>query len=326
MARAGMIGDWGGWGSDEGAPISYYTPPPSGDVVIGGGGGGEDPPPVDQGPSTEELLAAQQAKANAEARARSERENANTRALADQQYGLLAGFASARDIKLGNITTGLDSTLGGLLKGYLDALGGLQGAKKDNEKSEADASFGNVANSVRERQDILTQAASQGAGETDSLRAQLAALRNYSANQGEVNRSFFDTLRSINSSQTALNSDTRTSRRNAFNQSEAERERTWADYYNQLSDTWTQIGNLENSNTNIDSDSSVGYVKKYSQWGTEAQKAAGSSYTRQDVPEGFDEWSGQEKAEWRRLNSSNRAAAVTLGPMKSAEGATLRKW
>ena len=165
----------------------------------------------------------------------------------------------------------------------------------------------------------------QGAGETDLLRSQLNALRNYSANQGETNRSFFDTLRSINNSVTSLNTDTATSRVNLFNQAESDRESAWANYYNQVADTWTQIGNIENAG-NVESASTEGYRKQYGSAADEAAKATGSSYTRQ-TGNGLTDWEGKGKAEERQLNSGNRAASVNLGgPVKRAEGATLRKW
>ena len=60
----------------------------------------------------------------------------------------------------------------------------------------------------------LAQAALQGAGETDTLRGQFMAVRNWDANQADVNRSYFDTTRSINSSLQDLNSDVRQQRVN----------------------------------------------------------------------------------------------------------------
>lgn len=269
--------------------------------------------------------AAAQAKANKEGKARSKKENDATRALADAQHKLFGQFGKQRDTKLGNITKALQQSDKLLLENYGSTLKGLEGNRTDNEKSESDASFSNVANAVRERTSLLEQAGSLGAGESDLLRAQLQALRNYGQNQSEINRSFYDTLRSVNNSLTSLNADTATSRVNLFQQAEADRESAWANFYNQTADTWTQIQNIENSNTNIDSDSSTAYDKKYGSAADEAAKATGSSYARKDIPAGYTDWNGKGAAEDRRLRS-NQAAAVTIGAQKAPEGATLRKW
>ena len=290
---------------------------PSGGGDTGGGGGGAGGGGGDGGYGA----------ARAAARSASKKQNDNTSALVDQQKSLIDSFGKQRDIKLRNISGAFDTSDDLLLKNYGLALGGLEGTRLQNEMAEGDQSFSNIANAVRERQNIADQAASQGAGETDLLRSQLAAFRNYAANQGEVNRSFNDTLQSINNSITSLNSDTSTSRTNLFNQSEADREQAWANYANQTSDAWTQIANIENANTNVDSDTSIGYNKKFTDAGAKAAAAVENSYSRKAVPKGWTEWSGKKTGEKRALTSSNRAAAVNLGgPVKRAEGATLRKW
>jgi hypothetical protein len=119
---------------------------------------------------------------------------------------------------------------------------------RDNEKSEADSSFANLGNRARERGDLTTQALSQGAGESDVLKSQLQALRNWSANQGDVNRSFFDTRTSINAGITDLNNATRTSKINEEQSANSQRGGIWDDYYNSMSDTFTQMSNLDQQN------------------------------------------------------------------------------
>ena len=286
--------------------VTSSTPAPGGGGKPGGGGGG----------GGSQFSAARSA---------SHQQNDQTRSLVDAQSKLLGGFASQRDTKLSNISRALEAAQAMLLDNYGKTLTSLDGNRKDNEAAEADSSFRNVANAVRERGDILGEAAMQGAGETDLLRSQLNALRNYSANQSESNRSFFDTLRSINNSVTSLNNDTATSRTNLFNQAESDRESTWSNYYNQVADTWTQIGNIENAG-NVESASTEGYRKQFGSAPDEAAKATGSSYSRQAAT-GLSDWEGKGKAEDREVTSSNRAASVNLGgPVKRAEGATLRKW
>ena len=264
---------------------------------------------------------------SAAAKASSRKANEATAALADQQRGLIDAFAVQRDAKLQNILGAFASSDALMLQNYGTAFSGLEGNKLQNEQAEADASFGNIANAVRERASVADQAASQGAGETDLLRAQLQALRNYSANQGEVNRSYHDTATSINNSMNSLNTDTATSRTNLFNQAESDRESAWANYANQTADAWTQIMNIESANTNVDSDSSAAYTRKYGDAGKLAADAVRNTYTRQGIPAGYTDWAGKGQAEERKLTSGNRAAAVNLGgPRKAPEGATLRKW
>lgn len=272
-------------------------------------------------------ISAAQARANAEARSASTRQNDNTRALVNQQKSLIGAFGQQRDTKLGNIANAFATSDATLMANYKKALEGLEGTRSQNEMAEGDQSFSNIANAVRERASIAEQAASQGAGETDLLRTQLQAFRNYASNQGEINRSFNDTLQSINNSVTSLNGDTSTSRTNLFSQAEADREAAWANYANQTADAWTQIANIENSNTNIDSDTSVGYQKMFGDAGSQAAAAVQQSYKRQAIPQGWTNWEGKGETKERQLTSSNRAASVNLGgPIKRAEGATLRKW
>ena len=265
--------------------------------------------------------------ARSASRSASQKQNDNTAALVDQQRKLIDAFATQRDKKLGNINNSFTTSDSLLMKNYGLAAEGLAGTRRQNEMAEGDASFSNISNAVRERQNIADQAASQGAGETDLLRSQLAAFRNYAANQGEVNRSFNDTLQSINNSLTSLNSDTSTSRTNLFNQREADREAAWANYANQTSDAWTQIANIENANTNTESDMTVGYNKKFTDAGAQAAAAVKNSYSRQAIPTGWNEWGGKQGTQERALTSSNRAAAISLGgPVRRPEGATLRRW
>lgn len=276
----------------------------------GGGGGGYDP----------------YAAANFAARAASQRQNDNTRAAADAKYGLIAGFDKALATKLSNISANLTSSDKSLLEGYRTSLAGLETSRSDNEKAEADASFANIANTLRERSDILNEVASQGAGETDLLRAQLSALRNYDANQSEVNRSFFDTLTSVNRAITGLNVDTVTSRKNLYDKAEDDREGAYSNYYNQLADTWNEIFNIENSNTNVESASSAGYSKAYGNAASKTAQYAGSSYAKKAFDDNLRAWEGQGAAEEKTL-ASNRAQVINLGgPQKRPEGATLRKW
>ena len=141
---------------------------PSGGGDTGGGGGGAGGGGGDGGYGA----------ARAAARSASQKQNDNTSALVDQQRKLIDAFVTQRDSKLRNISGAFDTSDDLLLKNYGLALGGLEGTRLQNEMAEGDQSFSNIANAVRERQNIADQAASQGAGETDLLRSQLAAFRN----------------------------------------------------------------------------------------------------------------------------------------------------
>lgn len=276
----------------------------------GGGGGGYDP----------------YAAANAAARSASSKQNDNTRAAAEAKHSLLAAFDAALKTKLGNVSQGLASSDSLLLSNYKTALGGLQGTRADNEKAESDSSFSNISNTLRERGDILAEVASQGAGETDALQAQLAALRNYQSNQTEINRAFHDTQRSVNRSIVGLNTDTITGRKNLYDKAEDDRETAYSNFYNQSADAWNEIFNIENSNTNVNSASSVGYDKKFADAAAKVAEFAGKSYAKKAFDPALRQWEGQGKEEERAL-TSNKAQVINLGQaQKRPEGATLRKW
>lgn len=269
----------------------------------------------------------QQAAANAAARQQTVAQNQATRRAADQQYSLLAGFEKQRDTKLSNIDQTLQDSERLLLENYGTASDSLGGLLSDNDKAESDLTFQNISNTVRERQDLLAQAALQGAGETDVLRTQVQALRNYADNQGGINRAFFDTLRNVNNATSALNTDTYSARANLSTQAESDRESAYSNYYNQMADTYNQIFNIENSNTNRNSATSVAYQAAYGNAAAKTAEYAGMSYERQGLPSGLDQWQGRREISSRDLTSSNQAAAISLNTeLKRPEGSTLRKW
>jgi hypothetical protein len=290
------------YNKDDGSASDLNT----GGGDTGGGGGG---------PTAEQVAA----RAAAAARAK---QNQATKDLVAGQLDILKGFDTQRDSKLKNILTAFNDANSALLEGYGVSLKSLMENASNNDKSESDASYDNVANAVRERQDILAEAASQGAGESDLLKAQIQALRNLNSNQGEVTRSYHDTQNSINSAITGLNKDTQNSRANLFNQREADRESAWANYYNQRTDTLTQIANIEAQNTNED------YQKQVADASQQAAKATSSAYEREKAnSKELASWSGKGEGEKRSTTASNRAASVNLGKkQKAPEGATLRNW
>ena len=61
--------------------------------------------------------------------------------------------------------------------------------------------------------------------------------------------------------------------------------------------------------------------KAYNQWA----KLQGKSYKQEAVPEDIQKYTGTDQLKGEQPNS-NLSAAVTIGPMRKAEGAVLRKW
>lgn len=265
--------------------------------------------------------AAAAARAAAEKTARENKQNEATNTQVNALKKMLdSTFGHARDTKLGNIKKVLGQQDAAMLSDFEKRRDQIFGAKEDNEKAEADSSFQNLANRARERGDIIAQALSQGAGESDTLRTQLMALRNWSANQSEINRSYYDTLRSANNTLTDLNADTRTARMNLQNQANADMRQIWNDYYNQVTDTWTQIGNLEGSNTN---DS---FKKRYSNAFDEAAKAAGAGWKDPGISKSVTDWKGADVTEQKLNNTDKAFISRPTGAMRRPEGASLRKW
>lgn len=197
-------------------------------------------------------------------------------------------------------------------------MGSLSLAKRDNEKAEADASFGNLTNRARETTDLLAQSAAQGAGETDVLRTQLMALRNWDANQQDVNRSYFDTMRSTNTAMTDLTADTKHARVNLATEALADEEQVWANYYNQRADAYTQIGNIHSNPT---SDS---YNKKSTAFDSMAKEAS-SNWKNPGVGTNITGWTGAKVTE-DKLNNTQMQNAARPVNLKRPEGSTLKKW
>ena len=117
-------------------------------------------------------------------------------------------------------------------------------AGENNEAATAATQESGMANLVRERQDALGQILTQGAGESDTLKAMLIAARNQNANAAEGNRAFYDTLASINQGVVGLNEDTKTKLSNAWIAGEGEKEQIWRDYLEARGEALTQLGQV----------------------------------------------------------------------------------
>jgi hypothetical protein len=207
-----------------------------------GGGGGNA-----QDPYTKALADANAKEASAKRKAAT-RYTDQAEALAQQaaalRYALSdKGFRKALEIRLANVTRSLGIQDSDLVAGYKARLGSLEAVAGDNVKSAASDSYAALSNAGREHANALGQAMTQGAGESDVLAAQGAALRNWEVNQSGVARAFFDTQSSINSSLTDLTTDTRAARINAVLQANSDREQLYSNYYDRRSETQTALGN-----------------------------------------------------------------------------------
>ena len=121
------------------------------------------------------------------------------------RHALKIDFAKSRDNNLGDVSRVLAQNIAALRAGSALRGADLLGSASDTAKATADTAEAGLSNAIRERQDTLTGILQQGAGETDTLRAMVMAARNWHENASENNRSYFDSIRSINSGITDLN-------------------------------------------------------------------------------------------------------------------------
>ena len=273
---------------------------------------------------------------------------------------LVNGLTDVRDAGLKSIDQSLRTKMDQIKRTYDTSLKDFRQNQLDNESSEADSSFANLMNRARESGDLLAEAMSQGAGESDTLRAQMQAVRNWSANQAEVNRSYFDTRTSINAGITDLNNSTRTAMINEETSANSSRSQLWDDYYNQASDVYTQMANLDQQNYLLGGEikalkgsrkqplgvlSYLGKGKDYENYKTpkvstklskvpdpyvssNAKRASDMATRAWDDPgvsAATKNWTG-EAGSSRGLNSAGLIAAPVNLARKAPEGATLRKW
>ncbi len=369
----------------RGATSKSSAPAAKTSTASGGGGGG--------GGSNAAAAAAASAAAAAESKARkAENEGARSQAQRDLEnlnaqitanlskkatnenalsaLGRLVGggkgsHAATRDNALKMLDEALGAKLAQLQETFDLASADFATNLRDNEKSESDASFTNVANRAREKQDLVTQALSQGAGESDVLKSQLQALRNWSVNQGDINRSFFDTRTSINAGITDLNTATQQGRMNeelSTNMAKADR---WDDFYESMSSSYSDMANLDQSNYLLSGEITAAekqreYAEGVLNWLNEgknfadyetprletmaAAKAApyeskyadlaaqmtGSTWTNPGLSDETKNWQGMEQSQTTLTNTQPwNAQDNTEGgtpTKKRPEGATLRRW
>ncbi|UTN92907.1 hypothetical protein SEA_BIRDFEEDER_41 [Microbacterium phage Birdfeeder] len=293
-------------------------PPPGGSGGPRGGGG--------PGGGTGGISSAESA-ARSQGKARSRAENTATQGILDALFNSIKGFESGRDTQLKNADDALGRTLEGILANYNLAMADYE-ASADANASDYDAkTSANVANRARERMSLLQQAASQGAGESDQLRAQVQAFLNSQANQLEIDTARGDTERSILSQIANSNSQAEAQRRSAWAQNQEARGQAMNDFYKNYNDTMTNAQRVAAQNQNVDSDYSEGFVANTRGMNLvdEASRYAGQTYREEkQTDDWYRNFAGRRTGEKQRGSSTSRAGATIIKAPKAAEGATLR--
>lgn len=330
----------------------------------GGGGGGGGNNAYLKAQRDAENRANRRAQQEKNKAARAHRQNAETlQVRADALKQALKEYGNNRKIKLGNIRQQLDDAERLLMTGFDQRRSDLLGSASDNEAAAEASTTEAGINRGRERAAALSEAALQGAGETDALRVQALSLQNWAANQGEVQRSMFDTLRSINSTIGDLNVDTRTGLANAHVAANEDRAQVWQDFYNRRSDTMTELGNvygqqseyyskanelagnkggggnkLRSSITSSNGVSAPDYTNLKNKDAMErtreaaarnyrqASKVQGRAYKDPGVPNRIQNFEGQAPVETTNNLSFIGSLQGSMKRPERAEGASLRKW
>lgn len=311
---------------------TQVTPAPSTPSTGGGGKSGSGSGGSKKAPETAQEKydrEASEAKKKAGNRYLDQAANLESQAKA-LKYALRNSYDDALATKLKNVGRTLRQQDGLIMEGFRNRYGALEGAVEDNEKAQGTQTLMNAQNLVRERNGALVEAMAQGAGESDTMQASLMSLRNWQANQGEVQRSLFDTLRSVNSSLTDLNTDTKTARFNVVQQANADREQLYTNYYNQRAESFTQLGNIRGQQADyLDMAKEYdvgkgGNTKSADKAFLQAAKEAGKSWENPGVDKKLRRWSGRDEFEAPTSNDPSLGPTVDLG--KKPEGATLRTW
>lgn len=252
------------------------------------------------------------------------------------RHALKTDFAKSRDQNLTDVSQTLNSQVAQLKLGHSQRSQDFLAAADNTKQATASTAEQGFSNLTRERAESMSSILEQGAGETDALRARLIAARNWQANTHESNRSYFDSLQTVNQGINDLNIDTRNALSNAFSTSEAERDRLWQDFYNRRGETFTQLGNIKGQQADYYAQAKEMGVKPKKgaekaaekemekSW-MDASKEAGKSYVQKKLPDWAGKFAGQAKVQ-TKLTNTNLAAAIDLGEVKKAEGSTLKKW
>lgn len=234
---------------------------------------------------------------------------------------LKSGLQSVLNKQIADLQQVYKDSDAAVLKDYRTKMAANQSSQVANEESEAAASNENLVNRAREATDILANVAAQGAGETDTLRAKHMALSNWAANQGDVNRAYFDTRNSNNSARTELNTDTYGSRYNLANQLGIDQATQYANYYDKMASTATQLGNLRsNPYSNAYSKSKASKAYK------DVAKYAASTWDNPGVSATIKDWQPEVAEDKSATNNALLAGQTQEPKQKRPEGTTLQAW
>ena len=242
-------------------------------------------------------------------------------------------FGKALHIRLRNVGRVLGQQDSLVTDGYQDRVRQLAGANADNDKAVAGQTGAAKTNLIRERNSALSEAAANGAGESDIVASQLMSLRNWQAGQSEVTRSQFDTLRSENSSLTDLNVDTKSARVNLATQANADRELLWQNYFDRRSEALTQLGNIYGQQADYyESAKEYGgggptkkLRKKMDAAYDGAAESSGDAWKNPGVSKKLLGWDG--RPEFKSVNNQSRLSSAQVTRLEhKPEGATLRSW
>lgn len=275
------------------------------------------------------------AKAQAKAAARYRRQAENLEAQAKAlKHALRVDLKKGLLQQLGDINQVSQQQDKIVRQGFRARMGSLLGAAEDNTKAAEGQTGINQQNLVRERNSALSEAMAQGAGESDALRAMMMSLRNWNANQTEIERGYFDTLRSIQSGQTDLETDTKTALVNNAIQRNSDKEMLWTNYYNQRSEIWTQLGNVRGQQADYYAMAAEmgkgGGVKGATAQAKHAfmqsAKELGKSWDNPGVGKKIMKWDGAPEIEADRSQPRGLQDAKYVSLGEKPEGATLRKW
>jgi hypothetical protein len=249
------------------------------------------------------------------------------------------GFRRALNRGLANINQAMHQSDDELMRGYRDRLSSLQQSAEDNDKAAAGQGYANTANAARERANAISEVAANGAGESDLLRAQQMSLRNWNQNQSEIARSYFDTRTSINASLHDLDADTRSARVNNVLQAQADKNQLYTNYYNQRSETLTQLGNvLGQMAADYSAANEQKGSKKTRRRRKRASEASGEAFmdasheigrshkSRPGPVDRLGRWTGAEDFENTMTGPVGGISMGTTTELARPEGASLRRW
>jgi len=272
---------------------------------------------------------ADEAAAKKAGKAQTAKENSNTQKIINTLIKSVQGYTAGRDQSLANATAIFTEGLKGVGSQYTQTVADLQFSQDQNEADETSKTYANRANRAREQQSITEQMLSQGAGETDQLRGMVQAFENADANQLDVTTAYYDTMNSVNSGLRQANMDTENARRNVWGQKEEARGQAYENFYNNYTQLWTDAQRTAASNSNINSAYSTAFNPTFGGKDPlkEATRYAGDIYKWKAPTAGWaEDWADKDTQLGAQVTTPTLAAAATkLGPIKRAEGASLRK-